>query len=153
MEHRALARYRGVPIDRRGVHKDSPGWYANLRYFPYPERTRMVWAEREAGRDNRFVGLNSCDPAGDAIGRWLLIISKRSFGWRLQNSAGNLRTLNVTSHRNGRRTPTIRSIQALPVMIVGWNNQLVTQVAAVYSRQISILLRPHERGAYYNEQA
>jgi CelD/BcsL family acetyltransferase involved in cellulose biosynthesis len=63
----------------------APDRHSNLRYFSHPEWTRIVWAEREAERGSRFIGLVARDLAGDVTGWWPLVLSKRSFGWRLQN--------------------------------------------------------------------
>lgn len=63
----------------------APSRHANLRYFSHPEWTRIVWATREARRGNRFLGLVAYDPIGEVAGWWPLVLSKRSFGWRLQN--------------------------------------------------------------------
>lgn len=63
----------------------APSRHANLRYFSHPEWTRIVWATREAGRGNRFLGLVAHDSIGEVAGWWPLVLSKRSLGWRLQN--------------------------------------------------------------------
>ncbi len=63
----------------------APARHANLRYFSHPEWTRIVWTAREAGRGSRFLGLVARNPAGETIGWWPLVLSKRSLGWRLQN--------------------------------------------------------------------
>lgn len=67
------------------ARRTAPDLHANLRYFCHPEWSRIVWAEREAGRGSRFIGLIARDPAGEVTGWWPLVLSKRSFGWRLQN--------------------------------------------------------------------
>ncbi len=67
------------------ARRATPDRHANLRYFSHPEWTRVVWTQREAERGSRFIGLVARDPAGDVAGWWPLVLSKRSFGWRLQN--------------------------------------------------------------------
>lgn len=63
----------------------APDRHANLRYFSHPEWTRIVWTTREIERGSRFIGLVARGPAGEVAGWWPLVLSRRSFGWRLQN--------------------------------------------------------------------
>lgn len=63
----------------------QPGAHANLRYFSHPAWVRTVWSERELKRGSRFVGLMARGQTGEVSGWWPLVLSKRSFGWRLQN--------------------------------------------------------------------